>query len=157
MDVYICNWLQLPYLICFFRQSVFLGALVTICATIYCLPAETQKQILTAYTFLCIYCLYKVRYNNWMNAFPYSNPINENVKVVCRDQGLFYYLWRLMQVLSIWYFLILSQWYEPLRQVFGIGFCQELFLFPRLFWSWYNRSLLLKRNSYFARQIYTTK
>ena len=36
------------------------GGLITICATIYCFDNELQEQLLTAYGFLCLYCLYKV-------------------------------------------------------------------------------------------------
>lgn len=35
------------------------GGLITICATIYCYDGELQEQLLTAYGFLCLYCLYK--------------------------------------------------------------------------------------------------
>ena len=42
---------------CFYYGA---GGLITICATIYCFDNELQEQLLTAYGFLCLYCLYKV-------------------------------------------------------------------------------------------------
>jgi len=52
------------------------GGLVTICATIYCLPSETQKQLLTAYTFLCVYCFYKAVTAEcpWGRRFSFTAP-----------------------------------------------------------------------------------
>ena len=47
-------------LYCFYYAS---GGLITICATIYCFENELQEQLLTAYGFLCLYCLYKVSNN----------------------------------------------------------------------------------------------
>ena len=47
-------------LISFVLVSLCLGGLITICATIYCFDNEVQEQLLTAYGFLSLYCLYKV-------------------------------------------------------------------------------------------------
>jgi len=52
------------------------GGLITICATIYCFDSEHQEQLLTAYGFLSLHCLYKAMTAKgpWDRRFAFTAP-----------------------------------------------------------------------------------
>lgn len=60
------------------------GGLITICATIYCFDNELQEQLLTAYGFLCLYCLYKAMTANgpWDRRFAFTAPFMVRMSMV---------------------------------------------------------------------------